>query len=357
MFRIRLVRSNFNDIDIWGLVCCMILYITPLLNGISAVDYSTLGAADGKLSNMGLTEIPTNIPCSLRYIFLRHNLLQRIEVDSFNCLNKARQLWMGQNLLTHISLGAFDPMRSLVKLGLANNKDLHKLPPHYGPNTANMVELFIEGIDLQITPPNSYFDQMPNLQALKTNIDFSNDSLGGLTNVRHLGYYGSSAPNFTDRTPNIETIAISKALAIKNVPDENVVGLSYLQRVRLNSCDTLPLFDGAVSLSVMNVESCQITSLPDYRHLVSLQKLNPDTSKFYCDTGSCWMLFETITNEVLASVVRNIKCHGPRKFEGFALMDISPVQMHCFEGLYVKVLSIEPIEYKYIFLYIYIAQL
>ena len=302
---------------------------------VSAVDYSTLNVTGGELGDMGLTEVPTNIPCHINGLFnILDNLITRIENDSFKCLSEIDALYLGNNLITYIAPGAFDSMVSLTTVGLTGNTDLAELPPHYGPNTVNMTGLYIADINLQIIPPDSYFDQMPKLQVLKTDIDLSNNFFDGWTDFRLLVYNGHLAPNFTHRTPTIEKMYLNKALSTKNMPDENVVGLTKLETAKLKYCDRLPMFEGAIALSNLDVETCQITSLPDYRHLVSLQTFNPDTSKLYCDMQSCWVFFETISNTALDSVVQNIICFGPEKLKGVNLMEIVPVQMRCYEGLY-----------------------
>ena len=82
---------------------------------------------------------------------------------------------------------------------------------------------------------------------------------------------------------------LTKALSTKNMPDENVVGLTKLETAKLKYCDKLPMFEGTIDLSNLDVETCQITNLPDFRHLVSLQTFSPDTSKLHCDMQSCFL--------------------------------------------------------------------
>ena len=324
----------FKDMDLFRLTDYISLTMTLTLNGMFAMDYFSLGVRNGDMRNIGLTEIPTNIPCNLSILALTRNLIKRIEADSFICVKKVTRLDIGYNLITYIAPGAFDHFYSLVHVGLAGNEELSELPAQFGPNTANMINLFIHGITLQTIPLDSYFDQTPKLQLLTTDINLSNDFFDDWINFRYLSYHGSSPPNFTDRIPNIETILFHKVLATKNLPSENAVGLAHLKRMKLKSCDTLPLFWGAVALSNLDVRSCQITNLPDYRHLVSLKTFSPDTRNFHCDSQSCWMLFEMIDNVELASVVQSIVCHAPTKFKGITLRALSPVQLRCFEGKY-----------------------
>ena len=299
------------------------------------MDYSTLGVNDGLMGNLELTEIPTNIPCLLvGNLDFRYNSITRIETNSFVCLSKITALDVSYNKITFIALGAFDPLIALGVVRLRGNTDLPALPPNYGPNTANMRHMYIQHIGLQTVPPNSYFDQMPMLEELATSIDLDNNFFDGWTNLQTVYSYGTLAPNFTGRTPNIKRIEINNPLPTKNMPNENVVGLTKLDKFRILQCDILPLFESSIALQTLDVTSCQITTLPDYRHLVSLNTFSPDTSKYHCDTRSCWMSFGNIHNTALDAVVQNIVCDGPEQFQGQTIRDVSPVQLRCFEGSY-----------------------
>ena len=334
MFWIQYAATCFRDSVFRRLAYLISINVTLILRGAAAVDYSTLGVNEGWMADMELTEIPTNIPCRLGLLDFSFNSITRIETNSFVCLSEMTRLDVGYNKITFITLGAFDPLISLEVVRLRGNKNLPELPPNFGPNTVNMRHLYIQRINFQTVPPDSYFDQMPMLQELATSIDLDNDFFDGWTNLQTVYFYGTLPPNFTDRTPNIKRIEINKPLPTKNMPNENVVGLTKLDKFAIKSCDMLPLFESSAALRTLDVTSCQISSLPDYRHLVSLQTFSPDTSNFHCDTRGCWMMFETISDTALASVVQDITCHGPKQFQGQTLLEASPVQLRCFEGSY-----------------------
>ena len=334
MFGIKSVLTCVSDTISCRLTPSLSLLVTSILHVVSAVDYSSLGVSNGWLKEMGLTDVPTSIPCTLKgNLDLQLNSITRIEANSFTCLDKIDTLDIGYNNLTYIASGAFDPLIILQIVRLRGNKYLPELPPHYGPNTPNMRHLYIQWIQLQTIPPESYFDQMPKLEHLATSIDLSNDFFNGWTDLQQFFFYGDIAPNLTDRTPNIQKIEINRPMNIsKNMPNENVVGFTKLVTFRIKGCDRLPLFETSLRLKIVDARFCQITSLPDYRHLVSMTTFSPDTSRFYCDTQSCWMLFETISNVALKAVVQNIICHGPVKFKGLPVLGLSPVQLRCFDG-------------------------
>ena len=159
MFWVQYVETCCNDMAFGRLALCTFMVFSLISKEMSAVDYSTLNITSGDLGDMGLTEIPTGIlpPCHINgELNILNNLITRIENDSFKCLNKVDTLFIGSNLITYIAPGAFDPMVSLIHVGLTGNKDLAELPPHYGPNTVNMIGLYIADINLQIIPPGLY---------------------------------------------------------------------------------------------------------------------------------------------------------------------------------------------------------
>ena len=245
------------------LSCFIPMQIALVSNAVFAADYSTLGVADGWMNNMGLTEIPTNIPCTLvGNLDFRNNLITRIKTNSFFCLHEITTD-ISYNNIIYIAPGAFDQLRSLEMVRLKGNQDLPELPPHYGPNTANMKTLFIQHINPQIIPTGSYFDQMPTLQTLAIGTDLGNDFFDGWTSLRNLYFYGNIAPNFTGRTPNVERIEIkNKAMSTKNMPSENVVGLTKLKGFNIRSSDMLPLFEGAVTLETWTLHPVKSPASP-----------------------------------------------------------------------------------------------
>ena len=284
---------------------------------------------------MGLTEIPIGIPCNIAVLYLPHNQLTRLEANEFTCLSNLKILDVGYNIITYIAPGAFDPLLSLHNLRLRGNSDLVELPPNFGPNTINMKALYMKRMNLQIIPPNSYWAQMPNITTYETSISFYNDFFNGWNSLKTLFSFGSVAPNLTDRAPNI--VHLNMWTNGVNIPSENVYNLERLENARINKCTQLPTFEGAVSLKTISfsyTRPCRITSLPDYRHLVSLETLVVDTSQYYCDTASCWMLLETISNPALSLVVAGTVCTGPEEFVGYNVTELSPVQTRCFEGKY-----------------------
>ena len=334
---------------VWGILCgvfhgeshveaiaWVFSVLTLICRGIGAVEYSTLELTKpGRMDNMGLTEIPTGIPCHIGLLILAKNRLTRLEADDFICLSKLGLLDVSYNLITYIAPGGFDPLLSLKFLRLAGNRDLGELPSDFGPNTVNLKSLCIKDMNLQIIPPNSFWAQMPNISFLETDISFYNEFFNGWNNLETLHSIGKVAPNLTDRTPNIVHLYIWKAGV--NLPSENVHNLKRLETVYIHQCTQLPTFEGAVSLKIISFKifgPCQITSLPDYRHLVSLETLDLDMSQFYCDTASCWMLLETISNPTLAAVVAGTVCAGPEVLVGVNVTALSPVQIRCFEGKY-----------------------
>ena len=139
MFGIKSVLTCVSDTISCRLTPSLSVLVTSILHVVSAVDYSSLGVSNGWLREMGLTEVPTSIPCTLNgNLDLQLNSITRIEANSFTCLDKIDTLDIGYNNLTYTAPGTFDPLSILQIVRLRGNKYLPELPPHYGPNTPNM---------------------------------------------------------------------------------------------------------------------------------------------------------------------------------------------------------------------------
>ena len=135
----------FKDMTFYRFACFVLLPPTFILNGVSVVDNSILGVSHGWLMDMGLIEVPTNIPCTPKLV-LRKNSITRIEAGSFAFLDRIHTLDLGYDELTYIAPGAFDLMIILTIVRMRGTRELPALPPHYGPSTANMENLLIQFI-------------------------------------------------------------------------------------------------------------------------------------------------------------------------------------------------------------------
>ena len=104
MFGIKSVLTCVSDMNSCRLTPSLSLLVTSILHVVSAVDYSSLGVSNGWLREMGLTEVPTSIPCALNgNLDLQLNSITRIEANSFTCLDKIDTLDIGYNNLTYIA--------------------------------------------------------------------------------------------------------------------------------------------------------------------------------------------------------------------------------------------------------------
>ena len=69
----------------------------------------------------GLTQVPTNIPADARKVYLSNNQITNIRIGAFSQLTNCTELWLNNNTLTIIEAADFVGLQSLKELILENN--------------------------------------------------------------------------------------------------------------------------------------------------------------------------------------------------------------------------------------------
>ena len=72
-------------------------------------------------SDMGLIEVPDDIPDAARLVNLNYNELTELPADAFNTLSQCRELHLSSNRISVIAPGAFNGLASLEELRLSRN--------------------------------------------------------------------------------------------------------------------------------------------------------------------------------------------------------------------------------------------
>ena len=304
-----------------------------LLSVFILLDYVHVNTATDvlNLDSQGLTSIPLNLPCTLNYIFFRKNQITRVEDLSFKCLGYLVALSLDNNKLNFISPAAFDPHNSFIHLELRHNPDLIQLPPSFGPNTANIPEVHINGIGLP-DAPSGFMQNMTSLTVVGYSLNISNEFFDDCNNPNLVWHSGPSAPNLTYRTPALGWLNVY-GVTDGYLPDENVRGWSRLGRVNIGPPGrNIPVFEGAILLNSIHASSCKVKSIPNLTHLPSLQVLQFSTEAFECDIHCCWMLFENLWSPIALSWLHTIICQGPEMVRGQNISQLSPVQARCFQS-------------------------
>ena len=304
-----------------------------LLSVFIPLDYIHVNTATDGLNydSQGLTTIPPNLPCTLKSLSFRNNRITRVEDLTFWCLGYLEKLILDKNKLNYISPVAFDPLDSLKYIELRHNPDLLQLPPSFGPNTVNILIVYVNGNGIR-DAPSGFMQNMISLAVVSYSFNISNEFFDDCDNLNVVWHSGPSAPNLTDRTPALGLLNIH-GVADGYLPDENVRGLSRLGRVSIGPpCRNIPAFNGATSLTSIHASSCEVQSIPNLTHLPSLQVLQVSTVAFECDLRCCWMLLEDLSSNVALSGLHTIVCQGPDSVRGKTISQLSPVQTRCFRG-------------------------
>ena len=331
-------------------LCIKIGYVTMfkgqcarfLLSVFHLFDYIDAITVQGfDYNRHGLTAILPNLPCTLSYLYLRHNQITRIEDLSFQCLGYLRALALSNNTLNFISPVAFDPLNSLGYIELRDNPDLIQLPPSFGPNTAYIQVAYINGIGV-LDAPTGFMQDMASLNVVGYSFNISNEFFDDCDNLAMVWHWGPSAPNLTDRTPALVRLNVYGVIN-GYLPDDNVRGLNRLGGVDIGPpCKNIPAFEGATSLTSIRAPLCEVKSVPNLTHLTALQELSFSTALFECDPRCCWMLFEDLSSHTALSWLNTIVCQGADNLRGHNISELSPVQMRCFQSKFHSTNFISP---------------
>ena len=142
------------------------------------------------------------------------------------------------NDLIYLDCDDFQVCYSFQSICLGKNPRLHQLPPSFGPNTANMLRLFIKFLNLQSLPV-AFFRQFETLNGLVIsawviNGAFDNDVLNVLPSVNIFATGGcSTILNVTGHLPRLKELIVD-GLPDYYIPDENMYGL-HVWRVKIKS--------------------------------------------------------------------------------------------------------------------------
>ena len=229
-----------------------------------------------KMTNMALTEIPTNIPCTETRILLYNNYISRIERDSFMCLSAAVLVSMMNNNLSYIHQEAFHPLESLVVLILSNNLHLDHIPADFGPAANKLANLRIQNMNLQFLPAN-FFQQFGAMRALSTMdwglTEADDDLFRGLIKTSTLRTSGlGNFPNLTDRLPALTDLKIQGVIE-GNVIEDKIQNLYKLVTIEIRApCNDIRLlsFKGAPLVTDYVAIGCAVKEIPDLTHMTAL---------------------------------------------------------------------------------------
>ena len=279
-----------------------------------------------------LTEVPPGLPTNITDLDLRSNEISAIGADNFTGLYSVDYMDLSHNMIAHINGAAFRPCSSLLSLNLGHNK-LKIMPATFGPNTPNMINLWISNNPCVIEV--TWFSQFCSLQALTMETigmtDLPNDLFAGLSNLKYLWVANSKAPNLTERTVSLEDLRFRDHIG-SIIPDENFMNLKNLTQVIMTGGDfttSLPRFLGASALEKIRF-LFHLETLPDLSHLPELTSLMLSPVKLVCDHRLCWTLFEIFSFSL--GSLQYVGCFNPPEFRYRIIYTISKLELRCYDS-------------------------
>ena len=276
--------------------------------------------------NAGFTEIPSDIACTEKEIYLEYNHIRRVEADDFLCLSQLTHLDLAYNHIEFISPTAFDPLLSLEHLWLRGNMELQQLPVSYDPNTANMKAIWLKDMATQIS--DNYLSILPSLREMDHSFPVGHDFYAYGNNLRMLYHLGGPVPYLTGYAPKLTYLGL---YGDEDLPDANLRYMTSLKTFEVfQSCKNIPSFEGAVSLDKIKIWGT-VQEIPDLTHLTLLTTLDLDMSAYECSPKTCWVLFESLTRSALSWLL-DATCRYPEILHGVRIGDLSPLSISCFRG-------------------------
>ena len=299
---------------------------------VCLVDIKSCVGLDMSNQNPKLIKVPVGLSKNITKLDLSKNEISELGADNFTGLDSMEDLDLQSNRIAHIDDLAFLSCASLTRLNLNGNQIVY-MPETFGPNSHNIIRLFIHENPCIIKVP--WFRQFRSLESLRLDgyamEELPNDLFGGLLNLKQLIVGSSNAPNLTEKTVDLAFLTFNNPI-VSTFPNENFMNLKKLTTVMMTSdggpAITPPRFLGAVALYQLWL-LLEVESLPDLSHLPSLRTLVFSTSSLVCDHRLCWALFESFTFSLGAL---ETGCSNPPSFSGRGIYSITKLELGCYDS-------------------------
>ncbi|XP_035675922.1 uncharacterized protein LOC118415419 [Branchiostoma floridae] len=255
-------------------------------------------------SNIGLEEVPANIPATTRHLYLDENEITELPTGSMDNLKDLNILEIHNNYITNggIGNGFFRSFPHMEYLYFSNNQ-LLSVPQDL---PTSLISLYLDGNGLPKVQAAAFAD-LPNLVWLYlqrnglNDESFNRQSFVGLSSLKYLNCEGNEltdvplslpqsleilvmqnnklsniGPGVFSHLTNLHKLYLSNnQLRSADIPREAFLGLVNLQDLNLanNSLTTIP--HGPPSLQYLHLESNDIQYIPSFAfsHLHSLKHL------------------------------------------------------------------------------------
>ncbi|XP_077327012.1 decorin [Lithobates pipiens] len=249
-------------------------------------------------SDIGLDQVPKNIPPDTTLLDLQNNKITEIKDDDFKNLKQLHALIIVNNKIKSISPGAFAPLTKLERLYLSKNS-LKELPTNM---PKSLQELRVHE-NLLTKVKKSAFDGLNNMIVIElgTNpIESSGIEKGAFQGMKKLSYLRIADTNITSVPKGLPTSLTELHLdgnKITKVDADSFNGLNNLAKLGLSYNNIITVENGSISdvphLRELHLDHNSLTQVPGglnehkYIQVVYLHnnKIAAVSTTDFCPTG------------------------------------------------------------------------
>ncbi|XP_040200076.1 decorin [Rana temporaria] len=249
-------------------------------------------------SDIGLDQVPKNIPPDTTLLDLQNNKITEIKDDDFKNLKQLHALIIVNNKIKSISPGAFAPLTKLERLYLSKNS-LKELPT----NMPKSLQELRAHENLVTKVKKSVFDGLNNMIVIElgTNpIDSSGIEKGAFQGMKKLSYLRIADTNITSVPKGLPTSLTELHLdgnKISKVDADSFNGLNNLAKLGLSYNNIKTVENGSISdvphLRELHLDHNSLTQVPGglnehkYIQVVYLHnnKIAAVSTTDFCPTG------------------------------------------------------------------------
>ncbi|KAM5174451.1 leucine-rich repeat-containing G-protein coupled receptor 5 isoform 3-T3 [Callospermophilus lateralis] len=220
-------------------------------------------------SDLGLSELPSNISVFTSYLDLSMNNISRLTPGPLHSLRFLEELRLAGNALTYIPKGAFAGLYSLKVLMLQNNQ-LRQVPTEALQNLGSLQSLHLHNNRIH-SLGKKCFDGLHSLETLDlnyNNLDEFPTAIRTLSNLKELGFHSNNIRSIPEKAfvgnPSLITIHFYDN-PIQFVGRSAFQHLPELRTLTLNGASQItefPDLTGTANLESLTLTGAQISSLP-----------------------------------------------------------------------------------------------
>uniref|UniRef100_A0A8C9PGQ2 Leucine rich repeat containing G protein-coupled receptor 5 n=1 Tax=Spermophilus dauricus TaxID=99837 RepID=A0A8C9PGQ2_SPEDA len=220
-------------------------------------------------SDLGLSELPSNISVFTSYLDLSMNNISRLPPGPLHSLRFLEELRLAGNALTYIPKGAFTGLYSLKVLMLQNNQ-LRQVPTEALQNLRSLQSLHLHNNRIH-SLGKKCFDGLHSLETLDlnyNNLDEFPTAIRTLSNLKELGFHSNNIRSIPEKAfvgnPSLITIHFYDN-PIQFVGRSAFQHLPELRTLTLNGASQItefPDLTGTANLESLTLTGAQISSLP-----------------------------------------------------------------------------------------------